>query len=272
MVCFLSLYCIIFIIYHLVLEDACTATKQNDCTNSTSISKSKATFKTEVEQYYETHKTVTEILTLFLGFFVGIMMQRWWDQVSSMPDITQVSMVLNCLVKSEEGSMELKKTILKYCLLSYNEVMIQISQREIKKSMICRLFRIKEDIGAIKDPEHYFKETLTIDEFNQFNMQESHWSVPINQACVLIRDHPTLINEAKDVLEAITKFQESLGNLIHFHKNPFPPLCANVVCWVSWMYLFLGAFVLQQFSFREEPSDMLISVKSTLLYIVSIND
>ena len=73
-----------------------------NCTNSTTIFKSNETFKYEVQQYKATHKTMTRILTFFLGFFVATMAKRWWDQVSSMPDITQVAIVLNCMTKVKE--------------------------------------------------------------------------------------------------------------------------------------------------------------------------
>ena len=73
-----------------------------DCTKSTSIFISNETFAYEVKEYKGTHKTITRTLTFFLGFFVATMAKRWWDQVSSMPDITQVAIVLNCMTKVKE--------------------------------------------------------------------------------------------------------------------------------------------------------------------------
>ena len=134
---FLGGYYILFAIYYGALQDACTKINQKDCTHSTAFFKSRETFKQEAEKYSKVHKTLSSILTFFLGFFVVTMMKRWWDQVSSLPDIAQVAMVLNCLVP--EDSMHKKKTILRYCLLSYSAVMIQIRK---KSSSWCSCFSI----------------------------------------------------------------------------------------------------------------------------------
>ena len=38
--------------------------------------------------------TATKYLTFILGFYVGQMIKRWWDQVKSLP---QIELVTNCL-------------------------------------------------------------------------------------------------------------------------------------------------------------------------------
>ena len=114
------------VIFKHCVQDACMdmASGQKDafvnqktCTNSTL---SKGSFQMEVAQYSKMHVEVSRILTFFLGFFVANMMKRWWDQVTTLPDITQVAMVLNGLVRSGKGSTSLKKTILRYCTLFEN--------------------------------------------------------------------------------------------------------------------------------------------------------
>ena len=253
---FLFFYTIFFLVDFLALKESCSNSKiVPDCTNSTGLFESRETFKTEVKQYKKTHETISTILTFFMAFYVAAMMNRWWGQVSSMPDTTQVAMVLNCLVKSEEDSEEnskrlkLKKNILRYCLLSYHAVMIQLSKREtITFNWTCCCSRsTEEDKNVNEDPKSYFSEDT-----DQFNIKNSrHWTVPINYACILVRDSK-LIKDTKDVMAAIIKFQQSLGNLLQFHDNPFPPLCIIVVDVVFWGYILLGTFSLQH---CYEPSD-----------------
>ena len=105
---FLVLYYIIFVFYIFGLQDACTKPNQQNCTNSTSMWKSKEAFRFAVTDSNEKWTIITEVMGIFLGLFVASMMSRWWAQVSSMPDISPVAMVLNCWVKSGEGSLELK--------------------------------------------------------------------------------------------------------------------------------------------------------------------
>ena len=105
----------------------------------------------------------------------------------------------------------------------------------------------EEDKNVNEDPKSYFSEDT-----DQFNIKNSrHWTVPINYACILVRDSK-LIKDTKDVMAAIIKFQQSLGNLLQFHDNPFPPLCIIVVDVVFLGYILLGTFSLQH---CYEPSD-----------------
>ena len=282
---FLVLYYILFGIYYGFLKDTCTKVNQKDCTHSTAIIYSRETFQKEAEKYSQVHKTLSSILTFFLGFFVVTMMKRWWDQVSSLPDIAQVAMVLNCLVP--EDSMHKKKTILRYCLLSYSAVMIQIRK---KSSSWCSCFSIcscfccldsngENDIEAAEDtsrscclrwcrksnenyelPDDYLELILRKDvRADPKNMEEevlknkikkaSYWNLPINLAGPIVRD---LGKDVNNVLAAIIKFQQSLESLMQFYENPFPPLCITLVRLTCWMYVVLGSFALQFCSGRSD--------------------
>ena len=241
---FLVLYYAIFCVYFFALKDACTdrATMRTDhfaSVNCTDLTPNRATFQMEVAQYSKMHVESTRILTFFLGFFVASMMKRWWDQVTTLPDISQVAMVLNGLVKSGKDSLSLKKTILRYCLLSYNAVMINITKNARKSKMM------------VEDPEE--KGLLLQGDADQFNMKNSrNWWVPINHACGIVQDHPEMIKDVKDVVVTIGKFQESLHKLTKFHENPLPTLCVQVVHLACWMYVFLGSFALQDCSQSNE--------------------
>ena len=241
---FLILYYAIFVFYFSMLKDLCidpatmmnnTFVDPNNCVkvNETTASMTKQKFAMEVAQYSKMHVQASKILTFFLGFYVANMMKRWWDQVSSLPDITQVAMALNGLVKTKEGSMTFKKTILRYCLLSYNAVMIQITKMNPDNPM----------------PAPEEKGLLLAEETEQFNLKNSrHWWVPINSACTLVQDQSDMIKDGKEVVAAIGKFQQSLAKLMKFHQNPLPTLCEQVVHLASWMYVILGSFALQDCS------------------------
>ena len=273
---FLALYYAIFLFYFFYLKDVCTdATSDPNIvdmtctTNSTALSKPK--FQKKVEQYYKMFVVVAKILTFFLGFFVSTMMKRWWDQVKSLPDITQVALVLNGLVSNsrKEDSMHLKKTILRYCLLSYNAVMIQISKKA-KKSKIssCCPDKQRVETNAIEDPEE--KCLLLPEDADQFNTRNSrYWWVPINHACGLVQDssQDMMIKDVKDVVAAIGKFQQSLQKLMQFHENPFPTLCVQVVHLACWMYVILGSFALQSCSGNHDAIWIPLLVNSNYSFV-----
>ena len=41
---------------------------------------------------------MTRILTFLLGFYVATIMKRWWAQITGLPKIADIAMVLNGLV------------------------------------------------------------------------------------------------------------------------------------------------------------------------------
>ena len=108
---------------------------------------------------------MTRILTFLLGFYVATIMKRWWAQITGLPKIADIAMVLNGLVmegmmhnciyscilirsgkrvvhfkkllkiqiillgsKGHESAVTLKKKILRYCLLSWTMVMTQVNK------------------------------------------------------------------------------------------------------------------------------------------------
>jgi hypothetical protein len=83
----------------------------------------------------ENESTATKYLTFILGFYVGQMIKRWWDQVKSLPDIDSIT---NCLAgfvqlefgddqKAQDSALRLKKKIVRYCLLSWTMCLSAIS-------------------------------------------------------------------------------------------------------------------------------------------------
>ena len=83
----------------------------------------------------ENESVATSYLTFILGFYVGQMIKRWWDQVKSMPDI---DLVTNCMagfvqlefkddMQARSSALDLKKKIVRYCLLSWTMCMSTVS-------------------------------------------------------------------------------------------------------------------------------------------------
>ena len=80
--------------------------------------------------------TATRYLTFILGFYVGQMIKRWWDQVKSIPYIDSIT---NCMAgfvqlefkdeesKAKVAALELKKKVVRYCLLSWTMCLASIS-------------------------------------------------------------------------------------------------------------------------------------------------
>ena len=209
------------------------------CDNSKRISPlHRDKFKMEVKSFAKMHTQLTKIMTFFLAFYVGTMMTRWWCQVSSLPDISVVAMTLNGLVKTTKGSMELKKSILRYCLLSYHAVIIQIT----RYNKNCKI------------PAPQEKQLLLSNEAQKFNIgSPRNWWLPTNETCTLVQaSRDEMIKDVKEVIAAICKFDKSLHTLMDFNENPLPDLCAQVCHLACWMYAILGAVAFQTCSGEHE--------------------
>ena len=88
----------------------------------------------------ENESTATRYLTFILGFYVEQMIKRWWDQVKSLPNIDSIN---NCMAgfiqlefKDEDinknetarnSALILKKSIVRYCLLSWTMCLAPLS-------------------------------------------------------------------------------------------------------------------------------------------------
>ena len=83
----------------------------------------------------ENESVATRYLTFILGFYVGQMIKRWWDQVKSMPDIDLVTNFMAGFVQLEfkddmqarSSALDLKKKIVRYCLLKWTMCMSTLS-------------------------------------------------------------------------------------------------------------------------------------------------
>ena len=75
-------------------------------------------------------------LIFFLGFYVGQLISRWWDQVKGLPYIETITNSISGFVQLEfqeneqekACAAELRKTIVRYCLLSWTMCMTTVSK------------------------------------------------------------------------------------------------------------------------------------------------
>ena len=63
------------------------------------LDKESAFCKVTVNNWKDDHKNMVKVLGFLLGFYTATVMSRWWSQITHMPMITDVTMVLNGIVK-----------------------------------------------------------------------------------------------------------------------------------------------------------------------------
>eukprot|EP00091_Calanus_sinicus_P006778 TRINITY_DN17528_c0_g1_i1.p1 TRINITY_DN17528_c0_g1~~TRINITY_DN17528_c0_g1_i1.p1 ORF type:complete len:262 (-),score=41.65 TRINITY_DN17528_c0_g1_i1:212-997(-) len=175
----------------------------------------------------ESESTATKYLTFILGFYVGQMIKRWWDQVKSLPDIDSIT---NCLAgfvqlefgddqKTQDSALRLKKKIVRYCLLSWTMCLSAISpplhdkfssgEKYIQKGLMR-----KGEMKALQgDRPACWKD---------------QWWIPITWAiCLVNSNHPESqgckLKEQKDIIEQSSSSDlwtgTDFGNLLVDHPR-----------------------------------------------------
>ena len=217
----------------------------------------------QIKQMLQTHKMFTKVITFVLGFYVATMMGRWWSQISKLPDINQVAMKLNALVcpnnsDETEQAEEMKRRILRYCMLSYYLLMIEINgPKSMKKTFIGRAYvcfrrdEKKPKYETLKFDEVEAKGLLVGQEKNIFDGKskdlEKYWCVPMHWACKLVQKNLGMIKYADEVVKSLTAYQHNLHSLLEYHMNPFPNLSRQVAHLACWAYILFSAFATQKF-------------------------
>ena len=54
-------------------------------------------FKEKAAKIRDHERTIIKILALLLGFYASTLMRRWWGQVSKLPRLNDVAMVMNAI-------------------------------------------------------------------------------------------------------------------------------------------------------------------------------
>ena len=61
-------------------------------------------FKEKAAKIRDHERTIIKILALLLGFYASTLMRRWWGQVSKLPRLNDVAMVMNAIFQPGKGT------------------------------------------------------------------------------------------------------------------------------------------------------------------------
>ena len=54
-----------------------------------------------------------------------------------------------------------------------------------------------------------------------------------------------MIQQHKELVNTLVRFEKCLHTLLHFHTNPFPKVCEDCVKLGAWIYLFFSTYTTQ---------------------------
>ncbi|XP_017118982.1 bestrophin-4 isoform X2 [Drosophila elegans] len=203
----------------------------------------KETFEAIV-QYCDSYRELIP-LSFVLGFYVSIVMTRWWNQYTSIPwpDPIAVFVSSNVHGQDERGRM-MRRTIMRYVCLCLTMVLANVSPRVKKR--FPGLSNLVE-AGLLNDNEKAIIETMN----KAFPRPSKHW-LPIVWAASIItraRKEGRIRDDfaVKTIIDELNKFRGQCGLLISYDTISVPLVYTQVVTLAVYSY-FLTCCMGQQWT------------------------
>ena len=222
----------------------------------------------------EKEHSMTRILTLLVGFYVGFIMRTWWSTLRYLPTIDALCMAMGSFVVVDSevdedhvgvkldgrkiSIRQFKKDIARYFLLSWTMCMSRISKP------LKYIFSTPESFNE--------KRLLTWNEYKQLTTDTDDdcwlekWSVPLiwvnKMVSTVGKDtrpedvkgnvvEGVRFREPKEVGIANFKFKDALLTLNNQYCYRIPDLMLHCITYALYFFMFLGVFAGQGMSFHS---------------------
>ena len=233
--------------------------------------------------WIEKEHSMTRIVTMLIGFYVGFIIRTWWQQVRVFPSIDSLCMAMESFICVDSGidedavGMEIgtkrisikqfKKDIARLFLLSWTMCLCRIS-KPLKQ--------------AFPTPKSFSeKMLLTKIEYNQLKTDTDDdcwlekWCTPllwINKMINSVGKDTKLrdftghlesgarFKDTKEISIAIFKFKDHLQTLSYQYYFRIPDLMLQCISIALYFFIFLGIFAAQGVEFHSEDHRNLLEV------------
>ncbi|XP_035898407.1 bestrophin-4 isoform X1 [Anopheles stephensi] len=209
----------------------------------------------EIVKYCATYSNLIP-LSFVLGFYVTIVMTRWWNQYTSIPwpDPIAVFVSANIHGQDERGRV-MRRTIMRYVCLCLTMVLTNISPR-VKK----RFPTIEHlvEAGLLNENEHTIMSHLN----QKFPRHSKHW-LPIVWAASIVtraRKEGRCRDDfaSKTIIDELNKFRGQCGLLISYDTISVPLVYTQVVTLAVYSY-FLTSVMGQQWVETKELGEGVVN-------------
>lgn len=184
-----------------------------------------------------------------LGFYVSIVMTRWWAQYTSIPwpDSLAVFVSANIHGQDERGRL-MRRTIMRYVCLCLTMVLTNVSPR-VKKRFPTLQHLV--DAGLMVD-----NEKMVMEQFNtRFNHYSKHWMPIVWAASIVTRARKEgLIKDdfaVKTLIDELNNFRGKTGTLIQYDTISVPLVYTQVVTLAVYTF-FMTSVMAQQWTKNKQ--------------------
>ncbi|XP_025198398.1 bestrophin-4-like [Melanaphis sacchari] len=179
-----------------------------------------------ISDYCETYSDLIP-LSFVLGFYISIIMQRWWDQYCSIPWPDPIAVYVSSHIhgQDERGRL-MRRTIMRYVCLGLTMVFSNISPRVKKRFPTLDHF---VEAGLLLENE----KTIVLDLNEKFPRHSKHW-LPVVWAASIVtraRKEGRIRDDfaVKTIIDELNKFRGQCGLLLNYDSISVPLVYTQVV-------------------------------------------
>uniref|UniRef100_A0A914X757 Bestrophin homolog n=1 Tax=Plectus sambesii TaxID=2011161 RepID=A0A914X757_9BILA len=179
-------------------------------------------------------------LTFILGFFVSLVISRWWDMYLSIGSTEKTAVHIACYIEGDdEETVTLRRNIIRYMVVVQTMVLSKVSASVRKRFPNLEAFKTA---GLINDSEQQ-----VINDFE--SVHPKHW-LPIYWAMALIKKahkDGQIPSESYmlDLYTKLSEFRAGLGKLSSYIAVPIPLAYTQVVFLAVRLYFVIALFAEQ---------------------------
>ncbi|XP_073835880.1 bestrophin-4-like [Musca autumnalis] len=198
----------------------------------------KQIFETIVVYCYSSTSLIP--IMFVLGFYVSIVIKRWWEQYMTLPWPDSTAVYVSSLIRGQdENGRKMRRTIMRYVCLSLTMVLTRISPR-VKKRFPTLDHLV--DAGLLVENEKQILKTIN----EKFAKHSKHW-MPIVWASAIvtrarkegrIRDDSSL----KTLIDALNSFREKCMVLTFYDTMSIPLVYTQVVTIAVYTFFLASVF------------------------------
>ncbi|CAH0628850.1 unnamed protein product [Chrysodeixis includens] len=241
---FLLLYYVLNLTYRLLLDEH-----------------SKRVFE-GVVNYCSFHGNVIP-LSFVLGFYVTVVMNRWWNQYTTIPWPDSIAVFVSATIhgQDERGRL-MRRTIVRYVCLCLTMVLTMISPRVKKRFPTLNNF---VDAGLLLENEKMILDNLN----DKFPKPSKHW-LPIVWATSIVtraRKEGRIRDDfaVKTIIDELNKFRGQAGLLLSYDTISVPLVYTQVVTIAVYSYFITSALGSQWVDNKLQRNDS-VNISNIDLY------
>ncbi|XP_043283504.1 bestrophin-4 [Venturia canescens] len=205
-------------------------------------------------------------LSFVLGFYVSIVMTRWWNQYVAIPWPDSIAVFVSATIHgNDERGRLMRRTIVRYVCVCLTIVLTSVSPRVKKRFPTLDHF---VDAGLLLENELAIFQSLNA----KFPKPSKHW-LPIVWASSIVtraRKEGRIRDDfaVKTLIDELNKFRGHCGSLIHYDTISIPLVYTQVVTLAVYSYFITSVMGRQwiQKSTEETTVDYYFPVFTTLQF------